>query len=249
MDKPQFQNAHSKEKKMEKVKIECRRLILSWIENSSSHGLQNSARATSKFIKFLWLKLFLLLLITCVWCVYGTCLDYRQYRTTVSIAYVTESPTLFPAVTFCNLNPFNQTVIKQQMSKTVFFNAELRSCLDSYDIRRSHQDRCLNGTIVYKINNIAKVLKRQILNANLSHEDRVNYGFKLEYGMLVDCEFNGMPCHASEFRPFWHNDYGNCFTFNSGQNKAILKTNKVGSNHGLKLELQVAPMNCKSCFD
>jgi hypothetical protein len=227
-----------KPKKMEKFKIDCKQLVADWLRNSSSHGLQNSSRAKNKFIKLVWLLMFCVLLVTCCWCAYGSWLDYARYRTTVSIEYVRESPTQFPAVTFCNLNPFNQSHAKY-MFKRVFEDSDLKSCIDNNSVYdKNSWDHCINGTIVYKVNSFAKIVKRRVLNANLTDEDRVAFGFQLD-DMLKDCEFNGMPCYANEFTQFWHNEYGNCYTFNSGKHRPVLLTNKVGSSHGLKLELIV----------
>ncbi len=57
--------------------------------------------------------------------------------------------------------------------------------------------------------------------------------------MLVSCVYNNEKCYAENFERFWHNEYGNCFTFNGATNKTVKKTSVAGPDFGLQLELNV----------
>jgi hypothetical protein len=76
-------------------------------------------------------------------------------------------------------------------------------------------------------------LKRLV--SNLTLEQQKEIGFKLNNSTLISCNFNKKICDSSNFTSFFDYDYGNCFTFNGGDNP--LKTTEIGSNYGLTLEI------------
>ncbi|XP_006826136.1 epithelial sodium channel subunit gamma-2-like, partial [Saccoglossus kowalevskii] len=56
---------------------------------------------------------------------------------------------------------------------------------------------------------------------------------------IIQCSFDGITCDYRDFHVFQNDEYGNCFTFNSGiQNGELIKnSNRPGARYGLKLTL------------
>ena len=56
--------------------------------------------------------------------------------------------------------------------------------------------------------------------------------------LLIDCQFNSMPCNKSYFGQVFSTTYGYCHTFNAYEaNRAVLKSGSAGYSIGLSLEL------------
>jgi hypothetical protein len=78
--------------------------VLAWIERTTSHGLPNIVRSNNLVIKIMWILFFLASLTYCSYVIIVSLIDYFKYQTVVSTTYVKETPTMFPAVTLCNLS-------------------------------------------------------------------------------------------------------------------------------------------------
>ncbi len=148
---------------------------------------------------------------------------YLEFSTFINYNTMIESPAEFPAITICNLNPFdmgtyaetgtyiNKKLVANQISPTVNISA--------------------NDIGISVVHAAADILKASVIADNLNDTYKKNLGFNLET-MLISCFYNGQTCFASNFSWFWSFDYGNCYTFNTN-----IKTSKSGPTTGLKLEL------------
>ncbi len=143
-------------------------------------------------------------------------------------------PTQFPSVTFCNLNTFNND------------DGKIFEVFTSFSENVQFQnDVCTNANATntpYCIEHIKDLLQRYVLNmyltGNISYDTLVGYGFDLDTEMLISCTYNNQVCDASNFTRFWHDQYGNCYTFNGNKSNALM-ISEAGSSHGLKIELSV----------
>jgi hypothetical protein len=79
-------------------------------------GLRNTFHTEHTIMRILWITLFLTCSSYSLYCMIGTLQDYQKFETVVSIRYLRETPTDFPAVTFCNLNPLNELLSYDMMS-------------------------------------------------------------------------------------------------------------------------------------
>ena len=63
--------------------------------------------------------------------------------------------------------------------------------------------------------------------------ERFSYGFTAS-DIIIDCQFNGVSCSASNFRQFYNSLYGNCFSFNSNWNntRSLLNSTLAGRLYG-----------------
>ncbi|XP_006815229.1 epithelial sodium channel subunit alpha-like [Saccoglossus kowalevskii] len=67
----------------------------------------------------------------------------------------------------------------------------------------------------------------------IEYEQRMRFGHGLKT-FLVDCTWKGYPCGPGNFTKFYNYMYGNCFTFNSGEDGTTQATNNPGPLHDLK---------------
>jgi len=90
-------------KKLETRKDRIKNKSIELILASSSHGLPRIFRTKRKSIKIMWLFLFILFSIICIYMVYSTIINYLKYEVITKIDVTKEIPAEFPAVTIINL--------------------------------------------------------------------------------------------------------------------------------------------------
>lgn len=105
----------------EKLVNKLRFILVEWAKASSSHGLPNIASSRHKHLKIIWTIAFLGCISICFYLILLTLLDYRTYPVNINIQEIIENPTYFPAVTICNLNPFNSmdTSVHEDLIKRI----------------------------------------------------------------------------------------------------------------------------------
>ncbi|XP_077862884.1 uncharacterized protein LOC144345072, partial [Saccoglossus kowalevskii] len=73
----------------------------------------------------------------------------------------------------------------------------------------------------------------------LSAKEMSVYGHQAE-DFIIQCSFDEKKCTHRDFHTFQHDTYGNCFTFNHGYNRTIIRDSKrPGPKQGLKITLYV----------
>jgi hypothetical protein len=213
----------TKEKSSLENKI--KEIALEWILNSTSHGLPNLFKTSQKYLKIFWLIAFLACSGICFYLITEYIINFFEYEVTVSTTYVTETPVDFPAVTICNLNPFNpnrSSALFEHVSSTYNFNNSLQQ---------------VNETNAYNV--IKKFLAYSKLESSsnpLYSPNRKSYGFYIDE-MLVSCNAFGTLCSSSNFVFLQSYDYGNCYTFNSGFNSTKITTSSDGPGNSIEIEL------------
>ena len=76
------------------------------IKELKLEGLPNIFRARHIVVSFFWLCLFVACGIVCIILVKATVDEYTKYHVTTTVRYLSEQQSVFPTVSFCNLNPF-----------------------------------------------------------------------------------------------------------------------------------------------
>ena len=175
------------------------------------------------------IKIFLLLylLIACGLASYTTIiliLSYLEYGVSTSIRTVTETPAVFPKVTFCSINPLS-TLYSFQMLKNM---SDTNSLVNKTRHEKNIISSTLNSAILGSLSGSSQYEKMKVSH-NLQD-------------IVLSCMFNFVSCDLNQFK--WEFDpfYGNCWSFNSGFNSSggtvDLKTSSVpGNGFGLQLEL------------
>jgi hypothetical protein len=116
----------------------------------------------------------------------------------MGISRIKESPALFPMISFCNLKTLNITAASSYIdSNKNIFNKSILDYASPYDWISNQK---------YAIRNLINSHK------NLTDETKKSLGYKIE-DMLVSCYFNYAPCTINNFTYFYHQMYGNCYSF------------------------------------
>ncbi len=92
--------------------IKISETVKEWCETSTIHGPGNISRNRSYFLKLIW---FICLVLSSAYCSYliaQSVVLYFSYPVSTSIKIITEQPTSFPTISFCSLNQFNLSYLK-----------------------------------------------------------------------------------------------------------------------------------------
>ncbi|XP_055452649.1 acid-sensing ion channel 5 [Psammomys obesus] len=192
--------------------------------STSFHGIHNIAQNNSKVRKVIWLSVVMGSVSLLVWQIYSRLLNYFMWPTTTSIEVQYVEKIEFPAVTFCNLNRI-QTDAASKFGIIFFLWDIVSKVLRLQEVSANHTGppEALDFVANQQNFSITEFVKKN--------------GFYLNHDTLLHCEFFGKPCSPKDFRHVF-TEYGNCFTFNHGEN--IQSKNKVSvSGRGLKLLFDV----------
>jgi hypothetical protein len=183
----------------------------------------------------------------CFYLVARTLLTYLSYPVYTTTTIVHEMPTLFPKVTICN-SAFAVTEFAYEMIKQI--NEEVYPSINLFN-----QTQMSNLTFD-EMQSLVIVFAYFIATINLntfSDASRQMLVHSLNE-ILWNCEFNRLPCSASDFSWSWDPFYGNCYSFNSGFNASggrigYKESLLPGSLFGLKLNIYVGYYDKLSVFN
>ena len=218
------------DKKTQKLK----KFILESALSTTIHGIPNIFRAERILLKIMWT---LCLLGSSSYCFFSICKSFNSYfnrEVVTNINIIKEKPTEFPAVTFCNLNPFVTDYALDQLKSfrnMIFSSSNNISTNLSTNANLSIDPRRLDTR---------RAFQEYTMSEALTDENRKNYSYPLE-DVLLNCYFDSMPCTADDFYWFYDSVHGNCYTWNKGinskgQNKEILNSSRAGELFGLNIE-------------
>lgn len=223
---PTLENSSAGSKDDSRLKI--KQILIEWGSNTKTHGIPSILRVKNTFLKIIWIICFMASLGYCVYTIVGIIQTFLLFEVLINQQVVTDSPIEFPAVTVCNLNPFDrrkaQSYIDQVLAKN---NLSYVSDVNKIDINPKLINTLIKSSIMG--------------NSSLTSEKIEQLGFHIDY-MLLTCYFNDVPCNQSDFVWTYDFDFVNCYTFNSGYDKygnkiPIKRINEAGSDQSLKLEL------------
>lgn len=213
-----------------KLNDELKNSLIVWSLNSTCHGLSNIVRSKIWIIKIMWTICFLVSATYCFHEVVVVIKMYLRYPVLVDIQLIHESPTIFPAITLCNLNQFNPTRSKYLTDRII----------------NKHNLTFGNENAVEYTQKVSEQLKLEIKYMNLNESELKSLGYTIDE-MLLSCSFNQIKCDLNEFEWFYDYNLGNCYTYNNQKslfnNLSFKEINKGGINHGLQLELYVGDTN------
>ncbi|XP_035679934.1 uncharacterized protein LOC118418202 [Branchiostoma floridae] len=113
-------------------------------------------------------------------------------------------------------------------------------------------ERCEVGCVDLKLNSVAgeNDWAEFLLSSNTddytditdfsmaTREEIVEMGHRKEE-LILQCTFDKERCSLDDFKVIQNAKYGNCFTFNHGEDGLVRNTTKVGAEYGLKLTLSI----------
>ena len=224
-----------------------RKIMIEWFSTSTVHGLSNIMRIKNIFLKVIWIICFL---ISAIWCLFSSIRlfsTYYAYPSYVSTLIVQESPSVFPAVTICNMKLVNKTKNMQfAYTKSMPFSHMFKANIS-----------IINQFTPYELIHLTKQKIIENINDNrvLNGTSRKQIGYQIE-DMLVSCYFNFKQCFANDFTYSFDYLNGNCYTFNSGKpnskgkkSRILNVTNSDSEYSGLVLELFVGNPDVETFYE
>ena len=211
--------------------------IANWCTDTTGHGLPHIFKSKNKVMKIIWTIFCITSFSYCFYTIIQCFISYFNYNVAVTILKVNDLQAVFPAVTICNLNPFNEMWGGKRLNDAIQNTDDGKCFLNDTLILD-----CLNHDYNSAYKKFIDQLKRSIANNKaLADDDLKILGYDLDYDMLISCQYNKVSCDAKNFTRYWDNNYGNCYTFNNGDNSTeLLKSGVTGENNGLELELVVS---------
>ena len=248
---PKENEVDKKPKKIEDVNVSLsKRLetsLLNFLEYSTIGGLAELGKRKHLYLRIFWM----IVVLTCLSYTLLTIIQklklFYNYKVALEFNKFQEIPTKFPAITICNVNPFNEE------KAFVYLQDRLNLTFDYGDYNHSYSPyfknydfpECEVIQIVFlgnyssspdKYRLAISKFKRTLVN-NLNETALSTMGYNLDTDMLISCQFDGNSCSESngDFQKFWNNVYGNCYTFKSDKNFYL-----TGNQHGFHLEMTVS---------
>lgn len=213
---------------LSKVKME----LIEWCKQSTSHLMPKIFQKNYLIVKIMWFLFSSISLIFCIYTIIRSIGEYQKYQSYVKIIDLQNTQTLFPTISFCNLNPFNYRIKeylkKNNMNCSGFFLSsrtfEMKDC--GYVLENSYFN-------TFYITNFFNIIQSD------SNFDYDYYSFPLN-NILIKCLYNGVDCGDTIFLSYWDdlNLKGLCQAFNHGEwGTTIHRAFSIGANGGLLLEL------------
>ena len=171
-----------------------------------------------------------------------TAFNKRPFNTRITTQISRDGSELpFPAVTLCNLNPFNARRYRQFFSRPsnrkiiekkledISLLAKRSKKILNKDFKKRNPELFLRQNTSKNTNQYLGLLSHQIGDMILPS------GSQFE-----SCSINGKHCDANNVTSYLSPRFGKCFTFNSAEgNNSLLHATLAGQNSGLKLRLNI----------
>ena len=216
--------------------------------SSSLHGYPNMFKTNHWPVRLMWLLFFLSSATLCVFMVYRSVNDFLSFDVVNKIRDYTEIPMVYPAITFCNVNPFINKNSDELILKylTDAFNVSYLNT--NYDFNStSYENATFSNTsenIDYTLNILVRAQFQALnkaMDPDYGDENRKKLWYSLDQ-ILIDCVYNGKNCKESDFSWYYMFDFGSCYQFNTGKDQngksvPIKKSYISGVKSGLYLEL------------
>ena len=230
------------------LKTKLREKFIELSSSSSLHGYPNMFKTNHWPVRLMWLLFFLASATLCVFMVYRSVNDFLSFDVVNKIRDYSEIPMAYPAITFCNVNPFINKNSDELILKYVPDAFNVSYLNTNYDANSTSYD---NATFLNASENIDynwDILVRAQLQAmnkamdpDYGDENRKKLWYPLDQ-ILIDCVYNGKNCNESDFSWHYMYDFGSCYQFNTGKDLSgnslpIKKSYISGDKSGLYLEL------------
>ncbi|GMT30522.1 hypothetical protein PFISCL1PPCAC_21819, partial [Pristionchus fissidentatus] len=204
-------------------------ILVDFADWSTLSGLKHIISTTRNVFRVAWTAIFLLLCAVFAYFLYLSITTYLSYPSQYATQIIFEEP-IFPRVSLCNLNAFKYLEMPTQPA----FGA-LYAMQESY--RLTKQGKTVTTDVYgfqtmdrFEMYNNAR-LAHMVLSSQMSESDRGKLAYDYS-DIITECTFMGIACSSSDFIPFFHPEFGRCFTFAS--NRSVTR---VGALNQLRLLL------------
>ena len=180
-----------------KLKI-AKQALIDWSLTCTFHCYPKVFLYENKLVKCVWLVLFILLVGFTGYLLINILNDYFDYEVVSKIQVVNEVPTVFPAVTVCNTNPFTTKEAEHFLS----------------DIWQGYSLRDPTYEEIQHLYNYALFEAASPL-----YNDSFRQSLGLSTNTVKVCQFNQLSCNlAQDMRSIYSYNFGNCLQFNFAGN-------------------------------
>lgn len=202
-----------------------RSIIRDFALNTSTHAVPGIARSQSIGNRIFWTGSLLVFSGIMCFFVVRAIQDYFGYPTQTLVSVIVEWPQAFPAVTICNYSPL-------RLDK---FIGPFRDYLESLNI--------INATDFREIEEDHVKYIDDLIQEKLNEGEPLNQFFFPLDAMLMECNYNGVPCSVVNFTSFIKPRFGLCHTFNARMKNVEEQGIRYNADNGggglLKLRLYI----------
>lgn len=183
--------------------VDLRLKLKEWAGQSKAHGISNISTGEFIILRIIWTILFLAAMGYLIFSLVRTFQEYFSYDIVTKITNENVNSIDFPAVTFCNKNPFKN-----------LNNSEISNSL------KQLRDETLTDAILTEFHTMdvydyMEYNMRYLVDTQVSNRSSVSYNID---DMLISCRYNDDSCDINDFELYQTILYGYCYTFNSGKN-------------------------------
>jgi hypothetical protein len=203
--------------------------------STTTHGIDKIVMTKRNFLKLAWILLFLGSIAACSYFIANTVIEYLDYEVVTKIQVIYEVPQLFPTVSICNLNIFNN---KQsiEFAKKILSENNITDPFN-HSFVGFHMTPPLVGILVKNL------VAANFRNPNLTQDAIQHLGINYDE-FIISCTFNIEPCNSSLFEWYFDITYGSCFKFNPNNGShSGLHSYRAGSLNGFRIELFIADLS------
>ncbi|CAF0780208.1 unnamed protein product [Brachionus calyciflorus] len=198
------------------------RKLISVIEdgllNSTSHGIPNIIRSDNLILRVMWILFTVISTTLCSYMIVQNIINYFSFETTNKIQIHTETNSIFPAITICNLNFFTSEY-SVQFIKNLALDTESDSAYFSY-------------SQYYTYMHTVSTSEELISN---SHK----FGDSFEK-LILHCQLLTIDCKNKEYwNYYYHQMYGNCYQINA-KKENFIRVSRSGWNNALNIILNIS---------
>ncbi|CAF0785654.1 unnamed protein product [Brachionus calyciflorus] len=185
--------------------------------SSTSHGIPNIIRSDKLSLRLMWIFFTIVSTGLCSYMIVQSITSYLSFETTSKIQIHSETSSIFPAVTICNMNYF-----------TSEYSAEF--------IRNLSLD--IQSNSYFEYDNFFTA--RQIISIN---EELMSKSYKFGDSfekLILHCKLLTIDCKKKEYWTYYyHQIYGNCYQINSDREN-LIRLSRTGWFNSLSFVLNIS---------
>ncbi|CAF1045883.1 unnamed protein product [Brachionus calyciflorus] len=199
------------------MSIKLRSVIEESLLSSTSHGIPNIIRSDNLILRVMWILFTFISTGLCGYMIVQSIMNYFSFETTSKIQIHTETSSIFPAITICNLNFFTS-----EYSAIFIKNLSLDMQSNSYFNYDSYK------TLV------------EIISKNEEFmSDSYKFGDSFEK-LIVHCQLLTIDCKNKDYwNYYYHQLYGNCYQINT-KNDNLIRVRRTGWYNALNIILNIS---------
>ncbi|KAE9549931.1 hypothetical protein FO519_006849 [Halicephalobus sp. NKZ332] len=190
---------------------------------TSIHGIPHIGMANALWLRLLWVVIVAFCSAMFIYQLVGIIMKYLSYPVNVDTQLQFGEKT-FPAVTVCNLNPWNQDLPTTE---------EFQDLIDSYETGMPADFGFTGDTYdkVQRAKKWAQFLFSDLVTLDATSQASYNYT-----DLFISCSYNTKNCNETDFSSFYDQNYGSCHTFNFD---GRYSSSRAGPLYGLRAVMRI----------